>query len=60
MAKTESFTGELLLTTYHPERLVRLSIDPVALPSRWNRNRQCYLTVVNAVPTEKIVSISLV
>ena len=49
---------KLLLTTYHPERLVRLDpIDPVALLSRWNRNRQCCLTVVKAVATEKVVSV---
>ena len=48
---------KLLLTNYHPERLVRLDpIDPVALLSRWNRNRQYCLTVVNAVATEKVAT----
>jgi hypothetical protein len=48
---------KLLLTNYHPERLVRLDpIDPVALLSRWNRNRQCCLIVVNAVATEKVAT----
>ena len=49
---------KLLLTNYHPERLVRLDpIDPVALLSRWNREHAEYcLTVVNAVATEKVAT----
>ena len=52
-----SLPVKLLLTNYHRERLVRLDpIDPVTLLPRWNRNRQCRLTVVHAVATEKVAT----